>query len=721
MEPLLTVKSKHLVTKVQSLGPKKLSVVDNSGVVRIFNKVQAQDESWQLENHSSIRIPVINDTSTSTSISTSRDGTLLAAHDQSSKSIKVFNIIQKKMIFKIEWHQGGVEHVLFDDENKYLATGGNDGKVCIWSCITGKLLYTLPHHTDFISSLEFSSANKKFASGSYDTVVHIFDLRKMETIATLKSKHKVAIVSISFFAVSSVLTIDKSGNILAWNYKTSSVLYILPKTKSEPIYSTVIEDSYLIVACKDSYVYLYSLKDRKLLNMRYIYSKERIGSASFDSKNLLLFVSTLNSSIHCYDLLYGKDDIKTYIRSADYLAAYSLLVKNPLLEDLEPHVKVLSERWDDAVKDAIGYLEQEEKDRAKRSLAPFMDIPSKAELAQGILSEYKDFTQFRDAVDKSNFQLANTLLIKHPLYKQSDYYGRIQDEWDKCVAKVTLALESNTKDIDKDIDKIFKNFRGISEKLVFIREVSSKKIALSLFNKYFDQENYKECFNIVKNNEFLKEIEAYRNLLIKEDALYKQLKNSLDRELYLKCKEYALQLLAFPKHQREAGDILNNIDKIDNLINFYTNKDYRSMLSLIEKYPFLGGIIQVSYFHDEFEAAMETAETHAAKGNIANILKVFEPYIQVKQLHERMGKIISSTYIQQMHFLIKKFPDKTSVIVNGLNNYVDIFGIDDAVLGYVAFIKEHLGLDLLQGEEDTTTSKANYERWVKTNLPARIF
>ncbi len=460
---------------------------------------------------------------------------------------------------------------------------------------------------------------------------------------------------------------------------------------------------------------------RKLLNMRYIYSEQGIKAISFDLANSILFISTLNNAINCYDLLYGRDDVKAYVSSANYPAAYSLLTQNPILEDMEPHVKILFEIWDDAVKDAVAYLEDEEKENAKRALAPFIDIPSKADLIQGILNEYKDFQQFRDSIDKNNFQLAYTLLIKHPVYKQSSYYSIMQDEWDDCVKKATLALEQNLEEIDKEMNKIFINFRGISEKLTFIREIASKKTALSLFNKHFDKGTYIECFSIAKDHEFLMDTENYRNLLVKQDSLYAQVKDTLSRGLYSRCKTYAGELMAFPIHRQEVSEILNNLNKIDALIDFYTEKDYRSMLNLIQKYPFLEELSEVTHFHDEFQVIMEVAETHAAKGNVSKILELFEPYLQIQQLRERMCKIVSSSYIQQMRFLLTKFPNKTPVIISGLNNYVDIFGVDDAILGYVSFVKETIGLELMQEEEQSVVNRANYERWIKTNLPARIF
>jgi hypothetical protein len=713
--------SKNIVIRVQSIKETLLATSESSGIVRIFKKTKSLDGNWNLKSHLGIKIPIISEETHSTAIDSSSDSSLLASYDSREKVVKVFNVAQKKIIFKIEWHQGRVDHLKFDNQNKYLVTGGMDGKVCLWSSSTGKLLYTLPHFNDSVSCLEFSPSNKRFASGSYNRTVDVIDLRKMERIATLKLKHKSAIISISFFAVTYLITLDKSGYIFVWDYKTSSFLYSLPKTKSEPIYSDIIEDEYLIVACKDSYVYLYSIEKRKLLNMRYIYSEQGIKSVSFDQKNSILFISTLSNTINCYYLLQGKDDIKDQVLAGNYADAYNILYKNPILEEMEPYVKVLFEVWDDAVKEAITNLEDNERNNAQIALDPFMTIPSKADFIQSLLLEYKDFKQFKDSIDKNNFQLAHTILIKHPVYKDSDYYKIMQNEWDECVKKATLALENNSEELDKELKEIFKNFRGISEKLSFIRDISDKRIALSLFNKHYAKKDYAECFKIVETYDFLTDTENYRNLLVRQDALYLHMKDSLNRSLYTQCKTYAQQLILFPAHKKEASDILNNIGKIDTLIKLYYAKEYRQMLNLVQKYPFLEELPETIEFHDEFEGIMEIAEGHAIKGNVTKILLEFKEYIPLKQLRERMGKIVSSAYIQQLRFLAKKFPDKASTIVNGINNYIDIFGVDEAILGYVSFIKETLGLELSQEYMASAIDQENYERWVKAKLPSRIF
>jgi WD40 repeat protein len=721
MDPFLVMTSKNMVIRVQSIRETLLATSESSGIVRIFKKAKSLDGNWNINSYLGIKIPIINEETHTTAIDSSNDSSLLASYDSREKVVKVFNVAQKTIVFKIEWHQGRVDHLKFDNQNKYLATGGMDGKVCLWSSSTGKLLYTLPHYNDSVSCLEFSPSNKRFASGSYTRTVDVIDLRKMERIATLKLKHKSAIIAISFFAVTYLITLDKLGYIFVWDYKTSSFLYGLPKTKSEPIYSTVIEDEYLIVACKDSYIYLYSIEKRKLLNMRYIYSEQGIKSVSFDKKNSILFISTLNNTIDCYDLLQGKDDIKTEVLAGNYSAAYNLLYKNPILEEMEPYVKVLFEIWDDSVKEAITYLEDNQKDQAQIALDPFMEIPIKADFIQSLLLEYKDFKQFKDSIDKNNFQLAHTILIKHPTYKDSDYYKIMESEWDECVKKATLALENNSEELDKELQQIFQNFRGISEKLSFIREISDKRIALSLFNKHYIKKDYPECFKIIETYDFLTDTANYRNLLVRQDALYLHMKDSLNRSLYSQCKTYAQQLILFPAHRQEASDVLNNIGKIDTLTKLYYAKDYRPMLNLIQKYPFLDELPEVIKFHDEFESVMEIAESHAIKGNVTKILLEFKEYIPLKQLRERMGKIVSSAYIQQLRFLAKKFPNKTSAIINGINNYIDIFGADEAIIGYVSFIKETLGLELSQDYMPSSIDQENYERWVKTKLPSRIF
>lgn len=720
MEIFHTLNLNNQVISLDHIGHGNLTVSDGKGILHLL-KEKWDKNVLSFTTSMSVNIPMINNDTLSSMVSMSANQALFAVYDGKKKIVKVFDLKNKKIFFEISWHQGIVDLVQFDRNNKYLATGGNDGKVCLWSCSTGRLVYSLPQHLDYVSSLEFHTNNRRFASASYDATINIIDLRNMELVSKLKGRHKTAIKHMKFFSMNMIISIDRLGSIYIWDYKKTMFEYSLPKIKSDPIFMTVVEDEYVIIAGSDSYIYLFSLSKRKLLNMRYIYVQDGISAVTFNSSNYILFIATLKNSITCYDLREGKDDIQVHVTSENYKEAYLLLAKNPLLEHLEPYVQILYEIWDDTIKEAIEQLEEDHMEDVKRIFEPFMAIAVKSKFINSLILDYRDFKQFRTAIDNKKFNLANTLLIKHPSYKESSSYKIMQDDWDICVKKAEAALSDNTDDIDKELNDIFQNFRGISDKLFIIREIGSKRVVLSLFNKNYKKENFGECYKLIDDYPFLAEVENYRNLIFKEKIFYENMKKKLRQGDYEGVKSQAKVLLSFPSYRSEANSMLMNISKIDIFKEHYEKKNYRSMMSLTSKYSFLKDLPEMKKFNDKFDRNMEISETYSSKGNIAQILKIFEPYIFIIQLQERMSKILSSAYVTQLTFLVNKYPDRTKTVIDGINNYMFIFGVDDAILAYVDFIKHNLGFNIVRDEFDSAQYKPDHTKWVKANLPARIF
>jgi WD40 repeat protein/serine/threonine protein kinase len=66
-----------------------------------------------------------------------------------------------------------------DDEGRWVASGGEDGKVKIWDSRSGELVFTFHGHTGLVSSLAFSPDGKRLYSGSRDTTVKAWDLTQL--------------------------------------------------------------------------------------------------------------------------------------------------------------------------------------------------------------------------------------------------------------------------------------------------------------------------------------------------------------------------------------------------------------------------------------------------------------------------------------------------------------------------------------------------------------
>ena len=76
------------------------------------------------------------------------------------------------------------ETVIFSKDGKYIATGGTNHGIHIWSAKNGALIKVLDGHKDGILSLDFSNDNKYLMSTSNDETMKIWDVETGEDVLT---------------------------------------------------------------------------------------------------------------------------------------------------------------------------------------------------------------------------------------------------------------------------------------------------------------------------------------------------------------------------------------------------------------------------------------------------------------------------------------------------------------------------------------------------------
>jgi WD40 repeat protein len=74
-----------------------------------------------------------------------------------------------------------VYNAIFDAQERLIVTGGEDGKVKVWSRETGGLVSTLQGHKNFINKICVTRDNRLVLSAAQDGV-RFFDLRNMSSM-----------------------------------------------------------------------------------------------------------------------------------------------------------------------------------------------------------------------------------------------------------------------------------------------------------------------------------------------------------------------------------------------------------------------------------------------------------------------------------------------------------------------------------------------------------
>jgi serine/threonine protein kinase len=153
------------------------------------------------------------------SLAFSRDRITLASGSD-DKTIKIWNLNNKKEIRTLKGHSNTVYSVAISLDGKIIVSGSSDKTIKIWNLQTGQLINTLYGHKDFVNSVAISPDGQTIASGSYDHTIKLWNLKTLQLIRTFNG-HSAQVLSVAISPDNQTLISgSKDKTIKMWNLNT---------------------------------------------------------------------------------------------------------------------------------------------------------------------------------------------------------------------------------------------------------------------------------------------------------------------------------------------------------------------------------------------------------------------------------------------------------------------------------------------------------------------
>lgn len=129
--------------------------------------------------------------------------------------------------------------VAFSPDGKFVASGGVDNTLKLWSVEDGSAVKTFKGHRNFVNSVAFSPDGRKLASASEDGTVKLWDLEGGSCLNTLKG-HRDSVWSVAFFPDGERLASGSTdGTIRLWK-ASARTPYKTIDSRSGYVYSVSI-------------------------------------------------------------------------------------------------------------------------------------------------------------------------------------------------------------------------------------------------------------------------------------------------------------------------------------------------------------------------------------------------------------------------------------------------------------------------------------------------
>lgn len=164
-----------------------------------------------------------------TSVALNPSGDWIALGVSSIGQLLVWEWQSETYVLKQQGHYNSMRVVTYSPDGQNLATGGEDGKVKLWSTQSSFSYVTFSEHTAPITGLEFTQSGRAVISSSLDGTVRAFDLIRYRNFKTLTSPRPTQFTCV---------TVDSSGELIAaggqdkhdiylWSLKLGKLLEVL--------------------------------------------------------------------------------------------------------------------------------------------------------------------------------------------------------------------------------------------------------------------------------------------------------------------------------------------------------------------------------------------------------------------------------------------------------------------------------------------------------------
>ncbi|KAJ3260331.1 hypothetical protein HK103_000966 [Boothiomyces macroporosus] len=183
---------------------------------------------WELPDFINIHTLSISQKKINT-VAVNASGEWLAFGCSKLGQLLVWEWQSESYILKQQGHQQDMTSIDYSKDGQYIATGGDDGKVKIWSTQTGFCFVTFTEHTGSVKAIEFAKRKQVVFSASLDGTVRAFDLIRYRNFRTFTSPTPEQFNCLAVDQSCEIICAASMDNfdIYLWSVQTGKLLEIL--------------------------------------------------------------------------------------------------------------------------------------------------------------------------------------------------------------------------------------------------------------------------------------------------------------------------------------------------------------------------------------------------------------------------------------------------------------------------------------------------------------
>lgn len=612
----------------------------------------------------------------SKAIGCSADGYIIAPKNKSSIG-RIYKLENNHIFLatRLRWHQADISVSKFSEDSKYLATGGEDGRVFIYTHPNHRLNTFLPRKPDYISSIVFSKSSEKICYASYDLTLTIYDLKTDSQMFVIKTPSVVE--DMTFF------NRDQKIFYVCKNGEAGIFDIVLNKNEFASRFSSWptkmmlnIDENYAYIGTRDDILYIHHLKDNTVFSSIKLSSK---GVTCIKGYENWIFICFANGNIQIIDRFYKMDEFLTLLNQNEFKQAKVFAEKhNILLKTLQVYTKIKNLSWQKILKDVMQLLNKGETQKILNITDPYFEDPQKEEEIKQYILEQPFIQQFLHEFENGNYGAACEIASKHPCVKDFKEYKKIEEYFEN-VCDISKYLVFQDPLIAKEkIQKLLEPFKNISEKKIDVMTILNNWDKYFLAEKYSKEEDFQNYFMLAQQCPFLKKSKTYQKMYLKCENLTYKVQNFISSKDYAKAQEY-LDFLLGAEPFKEF--VIKNQNFLNNIELFYEKckaKNYAECYKMLELYPEMGASEEAIKLYEEIFNIFEEAKNTAQKGDTVQTYTKIQKFFSVSSWRNKVNITMKIAYLYEMHEALGK-KDLQIDWEKSISQYVLRYGKDDEI------------------------------------------
>lgn len=576
----------------------------------------------------------------------------------------------------LAWHAASVEAAAFSPDGRYVATGGQDGRVYIHDVGSGKLVASLPARPDSVSALRFSSCGQRLAAATFDKRLVIFDIERNIVIADYQTA--TVVEAMVFFE-------EDDHKLFAVCREGNAAIFTFPLGE-EPTHSykrnfadwpSVMEKSrdgrIVIVASRQSNLYFIRLANNSVIHEMYLFKK---GVTLLRFVENLLFIGYDDGTLEVMKIDQNVKEFKVALHLKNFEEARRLLLAQPFLM-AHPVFKQFDDAWEATKKEAKELIINRNIDMARKKVQPFLFDPLYQQEFDELMGRKNIIIRFLDAVNQKDYATAYALAGKSSEILGLQAYMDLESHWIKTMKKVRAMIAQDGTTNRRHIDHMLSPFMRVPEKKAVIDSLLKNHAICLDAKQLIMKKDFATFFRLAEEHLFLKEGDLYRNIFPMIEKVLSQAQAMEEQNRYDEALELMNMVKEIGPFEMRAAEMIGRIREKRELLAAVRSRNLVDGYKLVEFSPKLSKSPEFKAFQERFKEATDEALKKAFVGDTSGVLDLYEEFLAVDYLQYKIAAVVKIACLYEIR---EAMAERKKVNWPAtIKNYVEHFGKDGEI------------------------------------------